>query len=406
MSSAHIARLLRRYRAADNPRRAIEVEVARIQERLAEIPGSDCGVYVDATDAPVYGNPHGRLAGVVTFIKDLSDVAGMPSSYGSERRRVIPSASDHVVAGLLAEGVTVVGKSTTSEMGMTAYTEPVGFPAPRNLLWPGATTGGSSGGAAALVAHGVVPCAHGSDGGGSIRVPAAACGLVGYKPPHTSGEGRLTAQGFVTTRVDDAALLSGTVPVHRPLRIGVLRIPLHGDGGVDTPMLAAVEEVAHVCQQRGHEVREVSPAYGQDVFQAFETLMAYKATKITGSASPIVEHLRERGRAFERGRVSAAVRLLDNVDEQVRSRWPIDVLLTPTLAFDPPPVGHFSRLAPSEDFAEQTRWTPWCTLFNITGRAAISVPWRLPGRPPVGVHMGCIHASPAELLGLAQELHP
>ncbi|MBV7282193.1 MULTISPECIES: amidase [unclassified Corynebacterium] len=387
-----------------HPAPSIDAQLARIHRELAALTPAEHGVVHDATTQPVAPTGHGHLDGMVLFVKDLSDVAGMPTSYGSIHRRHIPRSHDHVNEWLLKQGATIAGKSATSEMGMTAYTEPVGQPAIRNPLWPGRTPGGSSGGAAALVARGIVDVAHASDGGGSIRVPAAACGLVGFKPPHTPGEGRLTAQGFLTTSVRRAAALHGFRPHPRRLRIAVLRAPLHGDGEVDPIMLSALADATKQLRAHGHEIIPVDPAYGPEPFAAFQTLMWHKSSRIPGPASPIVEYMRERGRDLAPGALEEALRTLAALDRHVRYAWPCELLLTPTLAYDPPPIGTFSSLEPQDDFDEQTRWTPWGSLFNITGRAAISVPWSLPGRPPVGLHLGCIHTGPAELLGVAEQL--
>lgn len=340
----------------------------------------------------------GRLAGLLIPIKDLTPVAGMPCSYGSTSR-VAWQESDPLVVALESQGAVVVGKTATSELGMTAYTEPVGYEAPS---WDGHTPGGSSGGAAVAVASGLVRIAHGSDGGGSLRVPAAACGVVGYKPPHNSSGGKLTAQGFITASVADQAFVHrvglGSAPARR-LRVGVLLEPLHSDGSVASAWRAAAVEAASALSDMGHDVFEVSPAYGAEPFGAFSDVLAGMCRRITGEASPIVSWLRSCGLALTEAERAAALEVFNAVPSLVLDAWQFDVLLTPTLAFDPPPVGYFSALPPEEDFAEQTRWTPWCTLFNITGWAGISIPFG--GR---SVHLGALRCTPSELLALAAEL--
>lgn len=348
----------------------------------------------------------GRLHGLVLAIKDLMPVAGFPCSYGSVTRTEVPAVTDPWALRLLREGVVIPGKTQTSEMGMTAYCEPVGMPAVANPLWPGRTPGGSSGGAAAAVALGLVDVAHASDGGGSIRVPAAATGTVGVKPPHDSSGGSPTAQGFITRSVEDAAFVFGVSPVKRSLRIGVLVEPLHGDGSVDPVMVSTVCTVADRLSDLGHRVRQVSRPYGGRPFAAFADVLASRSIHIPGPASDIIEWLRERGSALSEDRRAEAVADFGAVRQTVLTAWDIDVLLTPTLAFDPPEIGHFSRMEPPEDFVEQTRWTPWATLFNMTGGAAVSVPVEVPGRPPVGVQLGAVRASFGELLGVASEVHP
>ncbi|MBV7294242.1 amidase family protein [Corynebacterium sp. TAE3-ERU16] len=348
----------------------------------------------------------GRLHGLMLPIKDLMPVAGLPCSYGSVTRTEPSPETDPWAAQLLMSGIIIPGKTQTSEMGMTAYCEPVGMPAVANPLWPGRTPGGSSGGAAAAVALGLVDVAHASDGGGSIRVPAAATGTVGVKPPHNSSGGSPTAQGFITRSVADAAFVFGVSPVRRSLRIGVLVEPLHGDGSVSPVMVSSVFSVADRLSDLGHRIREVSRPYGGRPFAAFGDVLASRSIHIPGPASDIIEWLRERGSALPEARRAEAVADFDAVLQTILSAWDIDVLLTPTLAHDPPEIGHFSRLEPPEDFAAQTRWTPWATLFNMTGGAAVSVPVAVAGRPPVGMHLGSVRASFGELLGVASQVHP
>ena len=335
-----------------------------------------------------------HLFGLPMPIKDLSPVADLPCSYGSIKRREVPEATDPYVTTLIQRGVIVTGKSQTSEMGMTAYTEPIGFPAVDNPTQPGHTPGGSSGGAAAAVAAGFVPVAHASDGGGSIRIPAAATNLVGFKPPHHSEGGKLTVQGFITRTVADAAFVHQLTPTPQRLRIGILTQPLHGNGQVAKAWAQAAQAAADALAANGHEIIAVAP-YGPEPFTAFQQVICLLARRIPGPASPIITWM--RGRDVDK---REALRRFHQVPLFAR-RWGIDALLTPTLAFDPPVIGTFSRRPPAEDFAAQTRWTPWASLFNMTGGAAISVPYA--GR---SVHLGALTASPAALLAAARELHP
>lgn len=341
----------------------------------------------------------GPLSDLLIPIKDLMPVSGMPTTYGSVHRSAF-EPSDPFVNELARKGARIVGKTATSELGMTAYTEPVGMPAIDNPLWPGHTPGGSSGGAAVAVSRGLVEVAHASDGGGSIRVPAAACGVVGFKPVHDNRGGKLTVQGFITRSVAMQARMHSISRASHKMKIGVLLEPLHGDGTVTTEWVAACEEAATALSDLGHDVVEVAPAYDASYFQAFETMLSGMCRKIDGEASEIVEWLRTKGQGLSAEERAVAVDKCASLGAVVRGAWDIDVLLTPTLAFDPPKIGHFSALSPREDFDEQTRWTPWCTLFNITGWAGISIPFG--GR---SVHLGAIRCSEGELLGIAEELH-
>ncbi|MBP3089449.1 amidase [Corynebacterium sp. sy017] len=372
----------------------------------------------------------GRLAGWLIPAKDLSDVAGLPTSFGSVQRTRWADKTDEFIDNYLQQGALVPGKTLTPELGLCAYTEPVGLPAPENPLYPGATPGGSTGGGAAMVARGLVRAAHASDGGGSIRVPAAACGIVGFKPAHDTAGANPVVQGFVCRSVHDCAWLYPQVPaaktgvgtgarakvcadnaqvagkaqVHRPLRIGVLSTPVHAEVEVSEDMLIALDYTARILGQAGHEVYPVARPYGDQPFQAFHDVLSLRCATIRGEASPLVSWLRERGQSLSEQRAAQARQIFLSVDSLLRTAWDCDLLLTPTLAFDPPPVGFFAAQAPPDDFYTQTQWTPWATMFNMSGGAALSMPVPLSGRPPVGIHLGAIHGSTADIFAAAYAL--
>lgn len=345
----------------------------------------------------------GRLHGLPLPAKDLHDVAGLPTSFGAAERTRLARHTDPFLQRLLDQGVVIPGKSATCELGLTIHTEPRGLPAPDNPLWPGCTPGGSSGGAAVLVARGLVAAAHASDGGGSIRVPAAACGLVGFKP---SSPG-LPAQGFLTRSLDDAAFLHGLTPVVGRARVGVLTEPLFTGAQIDPVMRAAVGQAANRLSDAGHEVVEVRPYPGcEDTFAAFTTIFTEKLTGLPDPVEGITGWLRERGRSVTEQRLARARAHATALPELLARFWNVDALLSPMTTTDPPPLGAFAVLPPEENFLAQTRWSPWGSLFNMSRHAAISVPWQLPHRPPVGVQLGSVRLPDAALLGLAQELHP
>ncbi len=345
----------------------------------------------------------GRLHGLPLPVKDLNDVAGMPTSHGSAARTRMAGRTDPFLVPLLAQGAVVPGKTAACELGLTIYTEPPGLPFPDNPLWPGHTPGGSSGGAAVLVARGLLPAAHASDGGGSIRVPAAACGIVGFKPSSRT----LSAQGFLTRTLADAAFLHDIVPVTGRRRIGVLTQPLFTGAPVDQVMLDAVGEAADRLADAGHDVVELSPyPQAEDTFAAFTTIFTGKLAALPDPVGGIVAWLRERGREVAPQHRLAAFRHARGLPRFLAQFWNVDAVLTPMLTTDPPPIGHFAALDPAEDFQAQTRWSPWGSLFNMTCTPAVSLPWPVPGRPSVGVQLGSIRLDDAGLLGLAGEVHP
>lgn len=365
--------------------------------------------YLDTLPPEQRGRWHGRIMP----IKDLVDVAGMPSTYGSVHRRTMATQSPALVEDYLAQGAIIPGKTATSELGMTVYTEPFGYPAPRNPLWPDRprTVGGSSGGAAAAVARGLVDIAHASDAGGSIRVPAAACGLIGFKPAQDNSSGRLAAQGVVSRTLDqtlfahDVRLPSAS----ERLRVGLLVEPVLAEGmtadDVDTGAIRAARLAADTLAQAGHDVVEVRAASldGAGLFASFGKVFSAKSINADEDSSPIVQWLASTSPTAT---PSADIARLEGSTAELREAWPIDVLLTPMLAHEPPEIGELSGLAPEEDFLAQTRWTPWGSIFNMSGNGAISIPLRLPeeGARPVSVQLGAIRVGDLEILGLAREL--
>lgn len=344
----------------------------------------------------------GRLHGLLIPVKDLSNVGGMPTTFGSVHRTRRPEVSDAVAQALIDAGAIIPGKSASAELGLMIYTEPPGMDSPQNPLWPGCTPAGSSGGAAVLVARGLLPAAHASDGGGSIRVPAAACGVVGFKPTAP----RLAAQGFVTRSLADTAFLHRLSPEPGRRRIGVLTQPLFTGATVDEVHLRAVAEAADALREAGHAVIEVHPyPAAEETFEAFTTIFTSRLAGLPDPAEGLVAWLRAHGRSLGQDRIAAAEKHADRLGAHLAEYWGVDALLTPMTTTDPPPIGYFAEMRPAENFLEQTRWSPWGSLFNMTGRAAVSVPWEIPGRPPVGVHLGSVTLSDAALLTLAAILH-
>ncbi|RNE50070.1 amidase [Corynebacterium alimapuense] len=388
-----------------------QVQVARLSEQLSSLHSTEHGLahvcLEHAAEAAEQADSlpdhlRGRLHGLLLPIKDLSDVAGMPTSFGSAKRTRRAQNTDAFPQSLLDKGAIIPGKTATAELGLTVYTEPPGMSFPDNPLWPGRTPAGSSGGAAVLVARGLLPAAHASDGGGSIRVPAAACGLVGFKP---SAAG-LAAQGFLTRSLIDAAFLHDLSPRSAPRRVGILTQPLFAEAAVDEVMLTAVTQAAQALREAGHQVVEVDiPPFAAEIFAAFRTIFSSRLATLTGQNSPIADWLRSEGQAVTKQQLADALRQTRKLPLRLHQYWNIDALLSPMTTTDPPPIGHFSALPPAENFLEQTRWSPWGSLFNMNRKSAVSLPWQLPHRPPVGVHLGAIALDDPSLLGLAMDLH-
>lgn len=370
-----------------------------LAQRVAKLSPAEHGfAHFDPDARPAAA---GRLSGWIIPAKDLNDVAGMPTTHGSAKRTRTARATDPFLRRLLAQGATIPGKSAVPELGLTIHTEPVGLSAVDNPLYPGRTPGGSSGGAAVMVARGLVRAAHASDGGGSIRVPAAATGTVGFMPTH---EG-LSAQGFITGTVADQAFLHNIAPRKRRLRIGVLTAPLFADVTVEPDWLRGLDEAAGMLADAGHDVVELRGwPRAEETFAHFTTLFTTKLSALE-PAEGLAAWLRELGRARDRTQRADAHFHATHLATMLATHWGVDVLATPMLAGDPPAIGAFASLEPEENFEAQTQWSPWASLFNVAGTGAISLPWARPGGPPVAVHLASVRTSDAELLALAQELH-
>lgn len=362
----------------------------------------------------------GPLAGVPVPIKDLTRVAGVPFEAGSVLLRGnVAQYSDGVAQRLRAAGTLMVGKTSCPEFGLPAYTEPdpaVGPPArtPWDLR---RTAGGSSGGAAAAVAAGLVPVAHGSDGGGSIRIPAACCGVVGLKPSlgvvspgprGTSGPGLVTDGALARTVRDCAALLdemAGGCPgdvyalprdplreqcgsflaaVDAPLRgarIGLLMEPCAADDArVHPEALAAARRTAVALEDAGHHVEEIRRPITQAEWQSFMPVWSAGAAALghrerRGEMMPLTRWLAERGERYTAADLLAAQNRIQELVRRVARDWEgLDAILCPTLSGPPAFPGELQLADPAADFHAQCRFTPWTSLWNMTGWASLSLP--------------------------------
>lgn len=429
--------------------------VAHHLERVARF-GDAIGAFVTVTadeahaaartadDAP--RERRGPLHGVPTAIKDLTMTAGVRTTFGSAAfAEFVPPVDSDVVRFMRDAGLVSLGKTTTSELGNSLYSEGAVAPPARNPWDPRYTAGGSSGGAAAAVAAGLVPVAQGSDGGGSVRIPAAICGLVGVKPsrgvvssgPLGFGAFGLPTNGPLARTVADAAALLDVMAVPAPgepylapppppdgylgaargrnpgpLRIGRFTAPMLVDTPVDPECVAAVDRAADLLSNAGHLVEEVAAPLTPDAWPLFETVWAVLALSPVPPDRerlllPITRYLRDMGAKVSAGALMAA---LSELQTQVRrglaQTGAYDVLLCPTLARPQAEVGWFTATGdPADDFDRQRRFSPYCAIFNVTGQPSVSVPGATTADGlPVGVLLTGRVGDDARLLTAAAQL--
>jgi amidase len=438
-------------------------EVLALSLERAERLGPDVGAFVRLTpelaarqaeeaEARLTAGDPAPLLGVPLPIKDLTQVAGVEMNAGSAALQgYVPEVDDGVVTRLREAGTLMIGKTTTPELGLPCYTEP-DIAAPSRTPWDlTRSAGGSSGGAAAAVAAGIVPIAHGNDGGGSIRIPAAACGLVGLKPSRgrvsngpvgVDGAG-LGATGVLTRDVRDTALALDVLAVGWPgddrtlptpsagsflaacdapverLRIGVLTTPIiTPEAPVHAQALAAVEITARELADLGHEVVETGPPFPAERWLPFIDVWSVMAASapLPPEADPLLVPLtrwmRERGRGVDGVTYANAIAAGQRLQRDAARAWEgIDVVLSPTLAQAPPRIGEMRDDAdPEADFWAQCAFTPWTSTWNILGAPAISLPLHHApaedGGPvlPWGVMLGARTGREDLLLGLAAAL--
>ncbi|MDO8309628.1 MAG: amidase [Actinomycetota bacterium] len=375
------------------------------------------------------------LLGVVVPIKDLNQVKGVRCRFGSAVVDVVSPVDDAVVAMLRAAGAVFTGKTSAPEFGLPAYTEPDVGPWARSPWDLTRSAGGSSGGAAAAVAAGMAPVAQGSDGGGSIRIPASACGLVGLKTsrglvpsgPLPEGLGRLAVDGPLARTVADAAALldamtgrSGADAHLRaldgepgPLLIGRYCQPVIADVAVHPECLAAYEGMSALLEALGHRLVDIDVPFPLSAVPHFERVWAAGAASIPIDLAhedrlrPLTRWLRERGRAMSFEEVMVEVdRMAETGRAMVASTAHLDAILTPTLATLPAPLGHLRDDAdPAADFEAQKAFTPFTSPYNISGQPAVSLPvhWTDEGLP-VGVQLVGRPMGDAALLRLAAQV--
>jgi amidase len=449
--ATELATLVRSGQAS--PAELVDDAIARV-ERLDPTLNAVIHERFEAARAEARGGlPDGPFRGVPFLVKDLGcEMAGEPHTLGNRALRdadVRAEQDSYLYQSIRGAGFVTLGRTNTPELGGTITTEPEAFGPSRNPWNTDHSTGGSSGGSAAAVAAGMVPMAHASDGGGSIRVPASECGLVGLKPSRGRishgpeiGEGwaGATTDGVVSRSVRDTAamldVMSGrrtgdpyvAAPPTRPfadevgvdpgrLRIGLA--PSHAGVRTDPECAAAVEAAGLLLAQLGHDVEVAQPDafFDEEFSRHFVTIVAV-ATAVDfvnmGDAigRPIGEDDVEAsnwlmgsiGRSVSAADYIASVNWVHAWSRRLQAWWDdFDVLVSPVIAVPPPPLGWLSD--PEHGTERLTSILQFTAQFNVSGQPAVSLPlhWSDTGLP-VGVQFVGPIDDEALLIRLAAQL--
>jgi amidase len=435
-------------------RELVSASLARIEALDGQL---NAFVHVDAEGALAAADAIGPddprpFAGVPIAIKDNRPVAGMPVTVGAKLLGDFVAPFDATLVRRLRDaGFVIVGKTALPEYGILPTTESTRNGPTRNPWDLTRTPGGSSGGSAAAVASGMVPLAHANDGGGSIRIPAACCGLVGLKPARgrvslapTEGESFLVCDHVLTrTTAESAALLdvlAGPEPgdaswapppsepfaqtaarATGPLRIGVTMTPPL-DTPIDPIAERAVRDAAALLSELGHEVEEIEAPWTTpglfDLFGAAFGPAVASAIVVAGviagrePAEDDMERLSwllwERSRTLGSAHYLAAIgQLQAHARTLIAGMSAYDAVLTPSLAQRPVPIGALNGddADPAATFHRSAEFTPFTAIANVTGQPAVSVPlFHGEDGLPVGVHLFGRPAQEGPLLALVAAL--
>lgn len=425
-----------------SPVEMVDAAIERIEALDPEINAFTTTRFDEARAEAAGALPDGPFRGVPFALKDLScTLMGEPSYDGVPvlaREDYRAPLTSHLAERFRAAGVLIMGRTSTPELGIMPTTEPLAFGPTHNPWQHGHTPGGSSGGSAAAVAAGMVPFAHASDGGGSIRIPAACCGLVGLKTsrgrtsvgPASDDLARpLSVQFAVTRSVRDAAALLDAVagpevgdpitpgaPASRfasqvntepaPLRIGLMTTMPGTHDDVDPECVAAAAAVADVLERAGHAVERSHPTPMDEVERMSSFIPLWSAMAAAnliaigrkigrdvteGDVEPLTWWLAARGRDVTGGELLDALSAMGAWSRRFVQWWADgwDLLLTPTLG--ELPVRHGVLQTPDDPvsgFSRGGQFTPFTPVANQTGQPAISLPVAVSTSGlPVGAHL-------------------
>jgi amidase len=386
------------------------------------------------------------LLGVPIAIKDLTRTAGVRTTFGSRLYAGhVPDTDAHSVTRLRAAGTISLGKTNTPEFGTCCYTDN-DVTGPARSPWdPACNAGGSSGGSAAAVAAGLVPFAHGSDGGGSLRIPASVCGLVGLKPargrissgPAGADAPGLSIQGPLARTVADAAAMLDAMAVpmtgdpywapplppgetflayasREPGRLRIGRYTATASGTTpDRACVSAWEDVSGLLAALGHEVTDIELPFPAAISDCFNTIWGVKSLDHEVDAAdekllrPVTRAWREYGRTISGAAYAAAVTKMQLAARRaVEATAGYHAVLTPTLGLPPQRIEFFAEDGDVMDnLRRQGSFTPYTAVYNLTGQPAVNLPlhWTAAG-VPIGVSVIGRPAGEGPLISLCAQL--
>ncbi len=403
-------------------REAAEEAISRIERLNPELNAVVNSRFEEALADIDRGLPVGRFTGVPFLVKDLGvEVAGLPATRGSRLFQDAIAAQDSPLIERYREaGLVLLGTTNTPEFGKNASTEPLLHGPTRNPWRTTHSPGGSSGGSAAAVASGMVPLAHGSDGGGSIRIPSSMCGLFGFKPSRGRVPGASIGDGFayplavhhvLTTSVRDSAAMLDAVCARmagepysapeatnsyaaavkaapRPLRIALCTNTASGHA-TDAACVAAAQGAAKLCESLGHHVTEAAPVYDSSA-ASLASAAVMSATSLAGvrrrldelgrelrddDLEPFTRFLYDRSTSMTADQLVEALRTVELTGRAIAPFFETyDVLITPTLAATVPPLGLLDTSRPQSMFENAATYASYTSPFNITGQPGMSMP--------------------------------
>ena len=377
--------------------RAVERENARLNA-VVEMLADEALSQADDADRRRTQGEDGPLLGVPLAVKNEHDIAGHVTAQGSRAVTRVASSDAEIVQMFRAVGMPMVATTTLPELAAFGFTESDAYGVTRNPRDVNRTPGGSSGGSAALVAAGAVGIATASDGAGSIRIPAACCGVPGFKPtqgrmPSSGGWYGMSTQGCLTQRLADAALYLDTfgdfdsgmqAAAAQPpakLSIGVTTVGAAAArmAPIDPAVRDAIRRAADVLAELGHDVRDVDLKYGAAARALTVRYLAGIRQSTTEVDDPMLLQRNTRGmaaigRAFPAPAIRAATRAGRRWGETVHNELGVDVLLTPVMTGVAPEVGRFGGRSGLQTILAMNAYYPYTAQWNHAELPAVSLP--------------------------------